>query len=199
MPEYQNKFDKSDQGPIFPPEFQNMDEEEIIYHELYDMRRQAELIMNAIERVVPERYHGTFLKLNRINATKREKMYPVSPLKQKMKAQNFVLQFLSDGEFEDKYSQKPTGHALYDEYAAVMKAYTENKKIWLEKESDQNLLIGYLDDNTTQIPDILSFILNSIHDVFEKNPSEEKDDYGEILIQRFFSKNNGYGFIRQLD
>jgi hypothetical protein len=86
-------------GEIFKPDYSKMDSEEIIYPELFDMRRQAELIMNAIERVVPEQYHKFYVKLNRTSCNKREKIYPVHSLREKMNARNYALQFLQNGEF----------------------------------------------------------------------------------------------------
>lgn len=72
---------EEEDGVIFKPEYDNMDPEEILYPEIYDMRRQAEAIINAIERIVPEFYHSVYLKMNRITANKRENMYPISPLR----------------------------------------------------------------------------------------------------------------------
>jgi len=92
-----NKVPEDEEGVIFKPEFENMDPEEILYPELYDMRRQAEAIINAIERIIPEQYHNVYLKLNRITANKRENMYPSNPLKEKMKSRNYALQFLKNG------------------------------------------------------------------------------------------------------
>ena len=48
-----------------------MDSEEVLYPELYDLRRQSEAILNAIERVLPEEFHTEYVKLNRITANKR--------------------------------------------------------------------------------------------------------------------------------
>ena len=185
---------EEEDGVIFKPEYEFMDKEEILYPELYDMRRQAEAIINAIERVLPEYYHSVFLKMNRITASKRENMYPLTQLRSKMKSRNYALQFMTNGEFDPSKPYSKTQHAMMNEYQEVSKAYSQDKKKWLEKESTENVLIGYLNDNRPQIPQMIMFLLQGIYEEFEKavNNTTEDDhlnnvkDQKDAVIQKFF-------------
>lgn len=124
-----------------------------------------------------------------------------------MKSRNYALQFMTNGQFEPTKAPLKNQHAMLEEYLRISKAYSKDKKKWLQKESSENILIGYLNDNRVQIPQILIFILNGIYDAFESgvNHTTEDDHLNNVknqkdfVIQRFFEQEIPYGFITFLD
>jgi hypothetical protein len=65
----------------------------------------------------------------------------------KMRERNFSIDYLLDGQFKNYNEETESENFNYNEFLSVGKAYKEDKKVWLNKSSTQNILIGYLNDN----------------------------------------------------
>ena len=84
---------------------------------------------------------------------------------------------------------------MLNEFLKIMKLYKKNKLIWINKAEEENLLISYINENTGQIGNILTFIFEKLFEVFE---AKEKADNGaehDYILTQLFTSKHAYGYF----
>lgn len=83
----------------------------------------------------------------------------------------------------------------------VSKSYERQKNIWTNKKGNDNLVIGYLNENIGQIGNCLTFICNAIFEAFQEGegPNAASDLKTDFIITKFFQTKYVYPYIIFLD
>jgi len=119
-----------------------MEQDELVYGEMYTFRKLAEIIMRVIEKVVPERLAYEISSYQRSNAIKRNKSQTFKHGETKLDANDgkFSISFdkfkqsythsFSDADeekIEKKSKKKSHINKLYLEYHSVVSHYVDEK------------------------------------------------------------------------
>lgn len=95
-----DKGNSTDEKKIDYKKYEDMDQEEVFYPELYEMRKKSEAMLYIIEKVYPNEYHYILLRYSRISANKRTpKPTTVSELLSK---RDFTNQLVKNGQFDEE-------------------------------------------------------------------------------------------------
>lgn len=179
--------------------YENMDQEEVFYPDLYEMRKKGEAILHMIEEVYPEDLAYILIKYSRISANKRSPK--PTKISEVMKKNNYSNQFTKNREFRNENEEEDITNAFYKEFVEVSKTYEVDKENWITKRGRENLLIGYLNENVGQIGNCLMFIFRAIFEAFEKGEKEgaTTEVKTDFIMTKFFQTKYVYPFIIFLD
>lgn len=178
--------------------YEDMDQEEVFYPDLYEMRKKGEAMLHELEKVFPKEYNYILMRYSRLTANKRPpKSTKISDLLSK---RDFSNQLIKNGEFNVPEVEETIENKCYEEFSKVSKDYEIQKNTWTNKKGKDNLVIGYLNENIGQIGNCLAFICTAIYEAFkegeESTDGNFKDDY---IITKFFQTKYVYPYIIFLD
>lgn len=202
----------------------DMDEEEILYPAVYEIRKRAENLMHAIELSYPEELKHLISKYVRYTANKRDhirnesngidfKFYQADKLMDNYKID--VNSKMSQKLEAERIQQEAALSKNMREFNLVIRKYKEEKEEHMEKKTDSNCTIQFLKKNQHQVGNTLSFILGTIYSSFKLG--EEKDrskvssmdedkktefnfDYGtDYIVEKFFENQYLYPYFIYLD
>lgn len=178
--------------------FSNMDNEEIFYPELYEMRKKGESILYVLEKVYPEELNYLLLRFSRVTANKRKpKATKISEL---LNHKDYSNQLTKNREFDEEDEIEVHANLRYKEYLNVSKTYEKQKNEWTSRRGNDNLVIGYLNDNIGQIGNCLTFICRAIFEAFKEGEGSDSTNVSQdFIITKFFQTKYVYPYIMFLD